>query len=95
MDIEQTPNPSIVDEIKRRFNIMIENKHHENSTRSKWVFDMNLCLIGQAIGSESWMDADYLKPAMTTDEYYSGLYDGFVDELFKEFLKLKESINID
>ena len=70
----------IVTEIIRRWKLLIANATPDDISTgmdgSETRFNAALALIGDPfINPPAWKDPEYLKPAMTKDEFYSGTYD--------------------
>ena len=81
-------NEAIVTELKRRQGILKENaKPGEIGTGmsgSRIRFMAALAPIGYPFEPKSWMDAEYVKPIMTLDEFDSDEYDPIFESLFKD-----------
>ena len=78
----------IVTEIIRRWKLLIANATPDDISTgmdgSETRFNAALALIGDPfINPPAWKDPEYLKPAMTKDEFYSGTYDELLTNLFK------------
>ena len=81
-------NANIVKELERRQKILIENsKPNDVSTGmsgSLIEFTAALAPIGYPFEPEPWMDAEYTKRIMTSEEFDSLEYDEVFNRLFKE-----------
>lgn len=75
----------MVIELVRRLKLVVEN----NSCQSSLVFNsmtrfrMIMAPIGYPFGSESWMDEEYLKPIMTSEQFDSTEFNKLFEEMFK------------
>lgn len=82
----------VVVELYRRFDIMKENTSYEfdrqffGYTGSFFHFLMGLCVVGVGDVERDWMDSEYLKPAMTLEEFNNGLYDDLLLGLQRQIL---------
>ena len=73
-------NPEVVDELKRRFKLMMDNFDNldpieRGSTGSMVRLHAMLAPIGYPFKPLPWMDEQYLTPVMSDEEFHSDLYD--------------------
>ena len=73
-------NPEVVDELKRRFKLMMDNFDNldpieRGSTGSMVRLHQMLAPIGYPFKPRPWMDEQYLTPVMSNEEFQSDLYD--------------------
>lgn len=89
-------NEDIVNEINRRFNIMVNNIDVNDSqisfgrSGSFIRFCEGLCLIGYATRPSGWMDDEYKKECMSVEEFHSDEYDHLLDVLHNKLLGMQK-----
>jgi hypothetical protein len=78
----------VVDELKKRCTILIENTKPYDVTTGMdgnfMTFVMTLCPAGYPHPPLPWMDADYTKAIMSDEIFHSRLYDDMFLFLFRE-----------
>lgn len=81
-------NQTVVEKIKNRYEILIQNVDMETVSTSRITFFMNLCLLGNVFQPEPWMTNEYMTSIMTEAEYRDGIYDSVLNQLYDNFLEV-------